>query len=195
MTTPCEKYPPRNKKRADGVSSARSRCWWSGGDLNPRHADFQSTALPTELPDQQALDASRYSTWTAGCGQPLSMVSSQTGAAPALRPAMQHHQADLRNAAFRAPRNANRNRSHETVRPTWKPALTGARPQPQSLIQQYVLEALRRPTTRRERPPPCACSPQDQRRGRPLRSQRRTAARARPWAAPNAPGRAGCSRQ
>ena len=24
--------------------------WWSGGDLNPRHADFQSAALPTELP-------------------------------------------------------------------------------------------------------------------------------------------------
>ena len=26
--------------------------WWSEGDLNPRHADFQSAALPTELPDQ-----------------------------------------------------------------------------------------------------------------------------------------------
>ena len=25
--------------------------WWSEGDLNPRHADFQSAALPTELPD------------------------------------------------------------------------------------------------------------------------------------------------
>ena len=26
--------------------------WWSGRDLNPRHGDFQSPALPTELPDQ-----------------------------------------------------------------------------------------------------------------------------------------------
>ena len=28
--------------------------WWSGGDLNPRHADFQSAALPTELPDHMS---------------------------------------------------------------------------------------------------------------------------------------------
>ena len=27
--------------------------WWSEGDLNPRHADFQSAALPTELPDHR----------------------------------------------------------------------------------------------------------------------------------------------
>ena len=26
--------------------------WWSEGDSNPRHGDFQSPALPTELPDQ-----------------------------------------------------------------------------------------------------------------------------------------------
>ena len=25
---------------------------WSGAELNCRHVDFQSTALPTELPDQ-----------------------------------------------------------------------------------------------------------------------------------------------
>ncbi len=29
--------------------------WWSEGDLNPRHADFQSAALPTELPDRMHL--------------------------------------------------------------------------------------------------------------------------------------------
>ena len=29
--------------------------WWSEGDLNPRHADFQSAALPTELPDHMCL--------------------------------------------------------------------------------------------------------------------------------------------
>ena len=36
------------------TKSARRRfgnSWWSEGDLNPRHADFQSAALPTELPD------------------------------------------------------------------------------------------------------------------------------------------------
>src|SRR5687768_9742302 len=27
---------------------------WSGAELNRRHMDFQSIALPTELPDQQA---------------------------------------------------------------------------------------------------------------------------------------------
>ena len=28
--------------------------WWSEADLNRRHADFQSAALPTELPDHMA---------------------------------------------------------------------------------------------------------------------------------------------
>ena len=28
--------------------------WWSERDLNPRHRDFHSPALPTELPDQSA---------------------------------------------------------------------------------------------------------------------------------------------
>ena len=40
--------------------------WWSERDLNPRHGDFQSPALPTELPDQSAssisaLGANMYS--------------------------------------------------------------------------------------------------------------------------------------
>ena len=29
--------------------------WWSGTELNRRHVDFQSTALPTELPDQSRI--------------------------------------------------------------------------------------------------------------------------------------------
>jgi hypothetical protein len=27
--------------------------WWPGRELNPRHADFQSAALPTELPGRK----------------------------------------------------------------------------------------------------------------------------------------------
>ena len=33
--------------------------WWSEGDLNPRHADFQSAALPTELPDLMGAPVAR----------------------------------------------------------------------------------------------------------------------------------------
>ncbi len=33
---------------------------WSGRDLNPRHTDFQSVALPTELPDQGACGTVLY---------------------------------------------------------------------------------------------------------------------------------------
>src|SRR5512143_1287309 len=39
--------------------------WWPGTELNRRHADFQSAALPAELPGQQA---NRYSTTGDGEG-------------------------------------------------------------------------------------------------------------------------------
>jgi hypothetical protein len=32
------------------VCGRRGMKWWPGRELNPRHADFQSAALPTELP-------------------------------------------------------------------------------------------------------------------------------------------------
>jgi hypothetical protein len=31
--------------------------WWTGGELNSRHRDFQSRALPTELPVHRAANA------------------------------------------------------------------------------------------------------------------------------------------
>ena len=39
--------------------------------MNPRHADFQSAALPTELPDHVSLlsSAKNYSTCRPKCGQ------------------------------------------------------------------------------------------------------------------------------
>jgi hypothetical protein len=38
--------------------------WWLGAELNRRHKDFQSSALPTELPSLPV--AGRYSTWPPG---------------------------------------------------------------------------------------------------------------------------------
>ena len=38
-------------RKQNGSPKAPDCLWWSEGDLNPRHADFQSAALPTELPD------------------------------------------------------------------------------------------------------------------------------------------------
>ena len=42
-------------QKAPPKGSASAFEWWSEGDLNPRHADFQSAALPTELPDHMCL--------------------------------------------------------------------------------------------------------------------------------------------
>ena len=43
-----------NKKRPPELGVFQ-QSWWSEGDLNPRHADFQSAALPTELPDRMRI--------------------------------------------------------------------------------------------------------------------------------------------
>src|SRR5262252_5472951 len=34
--------------------------WWTGRELNPRHRDFQSRALPTELPVHRAATEQRH---------------------------------------------------------------------------------------------------------------------------------------
>ena len=36
------------------VRDAKEKKWWTGGELNSRHRDFQSRALPTELPVHRA---------------------------------------------------------------------------------------------------------------------------------------------
>ena len=55
----CREFsPPTNKKNSlqKGVSY-----WWSGRGSNPRHEDFQSSALPTELPDHRVRETLYYS--------------------------------------------------------------------------------------------------------------------------------------
>ena len=44
---------PKAKKISSLEGELSEIKWWSGGDLNPRHSDFQSDALPTELPDHR----------------------------------------------------------------------------------------------------------------------------------------------
>ena len=44
-------WPAVRLREAQGASRAR---WWPGADLNCRHHDFQSCALPTELPGHVA---------------------------------------------------------------------------------------------------------------------------------------------
>src|SRR5690606_27506981 len=43
------RYPDAKKNRPSGGSSCFCK-WWPGRESNPRHGDFQSPALPTELP-------------------------------------------------------------------------------------------------------------------------------------------------
>src|ERR671916_487783 len=45
---------------------------WPGRELNPRHADFQSAALPTELPGRGAVNIGRGCTWAKSeCNRPV----------------------------------------------------------------------------------------------------------------------------
>ena len=44
----CEHY--RSKKALDPLRIKGLETWWPGAESNHRHKDFQSSALPTELP-------------------------------------------------------------------------------------------------------------------------------------------------
>src|SRR6476659_2401542 len=52
-------------KKSPHASAGFWNRWWPGRESNPRHGDFQSPALPTELPGQRA----RHDTDAAGFGQ------------------------------------------------------------------------------------------------------------------------------
>src|SRR5437899_2618667 len=45
--------PPDVKKAPDPLGIKGLRSWWPGAESNHRHADFQSAALPTELPGRE----------------------------------------------------------------------------------------------------------------------------------------------
>src|SRR5688500_12533321 len=47
---------PQNENAPRGLGPRRGADfhWWPGRESNPRHGDFQSPALPTELPGQRA---------------------------------------------------------------------------------------------------------------------------------------------
>jgi hypothetical protein len=43
---------PKSSQRIYLKGSASFKEWWLGRESNPRHEDFQSSALPTELPSR-----------------------------------------------------------------------------------------------------------------------------------------------
>jgi hypothetical protein len=49
----------KHKKRTRFLRSGFLETWWPGTESNRRHGDFQSPALPTELPGQNACEHQR----------------------------------------------------------------------------------------------------------------------------------------
>jgi hypothetical protein len=52
--SPRERRTPEMQKAPDCAGACAFE-WWPGSESNQRHADFQSAALPTELPGQRAV--------------------------------------------------------------------------------------------------------------------------------------------
>ena len=67
------------EKRPRTVPGALHVRWWSEGDLNPRHADFQSAALPTELPDH---DQPSMGTWDDILPYPIASARGNSQKSP-----------------------------------------------------------------------------------------------------------------
>src|SRR5215218_10358983 len=65
------KKPPRERPLSPNLLINMLKEWCPGAELNHRHTDFQSVALPTELPGR--LTAAAYRDVAAGCpAHPLS---------------------------------------------------------------------------------------------------------------------------
>jgi hypothetical protein len=47
-------FPSRQRRSNSAEWYATKSCWCPGAELNHRHRDFQSRALPTELPGRRA---------------------------------------------------------------------------------------------------------------------------------------------
>jgi hypothetical protein len=54
------------KEKAPTIADWGFLTWWPGTESNHRHADFQSAALPTELPGQDRQYNSRWAGYR-GC--------------------------------------------------------------------------------------------------------------------------------
>lgn len=114
--------------RKKGSLAAPFNVWWSETDLNRRHGDFQSPALPTELPDRKRLySARRYCTGRPSGGQALPANVSRETLARARRETSRAR-GGRRGAFTRCNARAKRERSFPgfAARHGWRKARDGS---------------------------------------------------------------------